>query len=93
MALTGEVGELTEIFQWLSPEQSSAVMADPVDAQHVCDEVADVFVYLLRLCDVLGIDLEAATTGKIRKNASKYPAEKVRGSAAKSTSPMEGDAP
>jgi dCTP diphosphatase len=73
MALAGEVGELTEIFQWLTPEQSATVMSDPARAEHVRDEVADVLAYLLRLCDVLAIDLEAALAAKIPKNAIKHP--------------------
>ena len=74
MALTGEVGELTEIFQWLTDEQSASVMGDPARAEHVRDEIADVLAYLLRLCDVLGVDPEAALAEKITKNAIKYPA-------------------
>ncbi|HEX9033191.1 MAG TPA: nucleotide pyrophosphohydrolase [Streptosporangiaceae bacterium] len=73
MALTGEVGELTEIFQWLTPEESAAVLADPARATAVRDEVADVLAYLLRLADVLGVDLEQALTEKMVKNAIKYP--------------------
>ena len=75
MALSAEVGELTEIFQWLTPDQSMTVMSDPGRAEHVRDEIADVFAYLLRLCDVLGIDLEVAATEKIAKNAVRYPPE------------------
>jgi NTP pyrophosphatase (non-canonical NTP hydrolase) len=73
MALTSEAGELTEIFQWLSDEQATDVMSDPAEAEHVRDEIADVLAYLLRLCDVLGIDPEAALAAKIIKNAIKYP--------------------
>lgn len=85
MALAAEVGELMEIFQWLTPDQSeaAAVLADPRRAEHVREEIADVFAYLLQLCDVLGVDLAAAMTEKIVKNASKYPADSARGSAAK----------
>ncbi|HET7017148.1 MAG TPA: nucleotide pyrophosphohydrolase [Streptosporangiaceae bacterium] len=75
MALTGEVGELTEIFQWLTTEQSATVMSDPARAEHVRDEIADVLAYLLRLCDVLDIDPEAALSAKITKNAIKHPAK------------------
>jgi len=85
MALANEVGELLEIFQWLTPEQSQAIMSEPAAAEHVGEEVADVFAYLLRLCDVLGIDLEQVTLDKIEKNSLKYPAEKARGIAAKYT--------
>jgi NTP pyrophosphatase (non-canonical NTP hydrolase) len=74
MALTGEVGELTELFQWLTPEASARVMDDAADAVKVRDELADVLAYLLRLSDVLGVDLEGALAAKIIKNAAKYPA-------------------
>ena len=83
MALTGEVGELNEIFQWLTPEQAAAVMSDPAQASSVRDEIADVLAYLLRLADVLGVDVAAALTAKIGKNAVKYPVEAARGVADK----------
>jgi len=83
MALTAEVGELTEIFQWLTPEQSLDVMSDPVAATHVADELADVMAYLLRLADVLQVDLAEALRSKITKNAVKYPTDVARGTAAK----------
>lgn len=81
MALANEAGELLEIFQWLTPEQSLAVMTEPATAEHVGEEVADVFAYLLQLCDVLGIDLEQAMLDKIQKNARKYPVETARADA------------
>jgi NTP pyrophosphatase (non-canonical NTP hydrolase) len=84
MALANEAGEIVEV-QWLTPEQSLAIMTEPAAAEHVGEEVADVFAYLLRLCDVLGIDLERVTLDKIQKNSLKYPVEKARGSAAKYT--------
>jgi NTP pyrophosphatase (non-canonical NTP hydrolase) len=74
MALTGEVGELTELFQWLTPPESAGIMSDPSLAAQVRDELADVFAYLIRLADVLGVDLEQAFTAKMIKNAVKYPA-------------------
>ena len=83
MALSGEVGELTEIFQWLTPQQSSAVMSSPDRAAHVQEEMADVLAYLLRLADVLGVDLEAALVEKIAANGAKYPIEASRGRADK----------
>ncbi len=85
MALTGEVGELVEIFQWMSPEQSQAAARDPETAQAVRDELADVLIYLVRLADVLGVDLDAAVRDKLRANARRYPADQVRGSNRKST--------
>lgn len=72
LALTGEVGELAEIFQWLRDGEAEAIMAS-ADAEHVRQEVADVFLYLMRLAMVLGIDLDAAVRDKIALNAKKYP--------------------
>ncbi|MFE5290482.1 nucleotide pyrophosphohydrolase [Nocardia sp. NPDC056611] len=85
MALTGEVGELSELFQWLTSEESSAICEDAARRERVADEVADVFIYLLRLVDVLGIDLEAAVEAKLRKNEERYPAAVVKGRAVKYT--------
>lgn len=83
MALTGEVGELTEIFQWLSEEASKKVCLDPATARAVQDELADVLLYLVRLSSVLGVDLDAAVQQKLKTNATRYPAAKVRGSSKK----------
>ena len=82
MALTGEVGELNEIFQWLTPEQAAAIMTDPRQATDVRDEIADVLAYLLRLADVLEVDVTEALLAKIDKNAAKYPVQAARGVAA-----------
>jgi dCTP diphosphatase len=83
MALTGEVGELAELLQWLTPEESSAVMERPEQADRVQDEVADVFAYLLQIADVLDIDLVAALRSKMRRNERKYPLERSKGRADK----------
>nr|WP_203593869.1 nucleotide pyrophosphohydrolase [Streptomyces sp. SID9124] len=72
-ALSVEASELLEIFQWLTPEQSARVMADPATAPRVADEVADVLAYLLQFCDVLGIDVLAALAAKIERNESRFP--------------------
>ena len=83
MAMIVEAGELVEHFQWLT-EQQSRDMADDKREQ-VAQEIADTFIYLLRMADVLGIDLIAAAHAKMDLNAQKYPADKVRGSNAKYT--------
>ena len=85
MALTGEVGELSEVFQWMTEEASTGAATDPKTAQAVRDEMADVLLYLVRLADVLGVDLNAAVQAKLRTNATKYPSDKARGSSAKYT--------
>jgi dCTP diphosphatase len=83
MALAGEVGELLALFQWLTPEQSVAIMDDPASAEAVRNEVADVASYLLRFTDVLRIDLARAVTDKLAVNEHRYPVELARGSAEK----------
>ena len=85
MALMGEVGELAELFQWLTPEEAERLMLDPQAAEKVRDEVADVATYCFRLADILGIDLGEAMDNKIAKNAAKYPVEKAKGHARKYT--------
>jgi NTP pyrophosphatase (non-canonical NTP hydrolase) len=85
MALTGEVGELTEIFQWMTERQSFTAGTDPDTAEAVKEELADVQIYLVRLASVLGVDLNEAVRHKLQKNAEKYPADKVRGSSKKYT--------
>ncbi|MFI1190054.1 nucleotide pyrophosphohydrolase [Streptomyces californicus] len=72
-ALSVEASELLEIFQWLTPEQSGAVMEDPETADRVADEVADVFAYLLQFCQVLGIDPTAALAAKVERNEKRFP--------------------
>ncbi|ALY33848.1 nucleotide pyrophosphohydrolase [Pseudomonas aeruginosa] len=83
MALTGEVGELSEIFQWMDEEQSKDAARHPDTAQAVQDELADVLMYLVRLASVLGVDLDAAARQKLEQNNRKYPAEKARNSSKK----------
>ena len=74
MALSVEAGELVEIFQWLTEDESKSVMNDAVRNIHVQEELADVMLYLARLAAVLGVDLDEAVRSKIAKNAVKYPA-------------------
>lgn len=71
MALCGEAGELIELFQWLTPEESDAIMEER--ATEVEDELADVFIYLVRLADVLGVDLIKAAHAKIDRNERRFP--------------------
>jgi NTP pyrophosphatase (non-canonical NTP hydrolase) len=83
MALIAEAGELVEHFQWLTDEQSKNLNHDQLKA--VSHELADIFIYLIRLADELNIDLLKASNEKILINNKKYPAEKVKGSANKYT--------
>ena len=83
MALVVEVAELQECFQWLTEAQSRQLDEEQLAA--VSDEIADVQLYLVRLASKLGVNIEAACHAKMEKNAKKYPADKVRGSAKKYT--------
>ena len=69
MALSVEAGELLELFQWLTLEQSGRITATPAGAERVREELADVLIYLVRLADVLSVDLEAAVEAKLKVNA------------------------
>jgi NTP pyrophosphatase (non-canonical NTP hydrolase) len=90
MALSVEAGELLELFQWLTPEESHAVLTTPAGAQQVQEELADVLIYLVRLADVLGVDLEAAVETKLKLNAHKYPVDLSRGNATKANRRDDG---
>lgn len=82
MAVSTEAAELLEVFQWLTPEESFLV-DDGARQQHVREEVADVFIYLVRLCSRLNIDLAAATGEKLDRNAGRYTIARSRGNAKK----------
>ena len=80
MALAGEVGELLEIFQWLTPDQAAEVM-DSGRADDVRDELADVTIYLVRLAGILGVDLLEVAQAKLERNHNRFPPGDVRGRA------------
>jgi NTP pyrophosphatase (non-canonical NTP hydrolase) len=73
MALSGEVGELTALFQWLTPEESAEVMGDPAAAANVRDEIADVLLYLVQLARVLDVDLVEVAHAKLARNEQRFP--------------------
>jgi len=83
MALIAEAAELVEHFQWVDGRFSH--LLDDKVRPAVEEEIADIFIYLVRIADKLGIDLYSAAERKIVINAAKYPADKVRGSARKYT--------
>lgn len=79
LALVGEVGELAAEVQWLTDEQVNQRLGQ----KELADEIADIALYLIRLSDVMGIDLSKAIDQKLRENSEKYPIEKSRGNAVK----------
>lgn len=82
-ALAVEAAELLEPFQWLTEEQSRDLPLEKAEA--VRKEIADVFLYLVRLADKLDIDLVDVARAKISENAAKYPVDKAKGSSRKYT--------
>jgi NTP pyrophosphatase (non-canonical NTP hydrolase) len=85
MALAGEAGELLEIFQWLTEDDSHAAAHEPERRNAVAEELADILQYVLRIADLLGIDINQALWDKLAKNAEKYPVDRSRGNARKYT--------
>jgi dCTP diphosphatase len=83
MALIAEAAELVEHFQWVEGDNSH--LLEEKVRPSVEEEIADIFIYLVRIADKLDIDLYAAAERKIAINAVKYPADRVRGSARKYT--------
>jgi len=81
MALSVETSELVEIFQWLNVEESNSPNQRQIE--EINSEVADIAMYLLRFCSVLGIDLEKAIESKLERNAEKYPVNLSKGNAQK----------
>ena len=83
MALSAEVAEIVEHFQWLTEEQSKNLPQDKLD--EIETQLADTLIYLIRLADKLEIDLVAAAQSKIEVNEQKYPVGKAKGNAKKYT--------
>ncbi|MEV6267905.1 nucleotide pyrophosphohydrolase [Kribbella sp. NPDC051936] len=82
LALVGEVGELTELFQWLPA--AARAQEDPLHTQ-AGEELADVLIYVVRLADILNIDLSEAAFRKLNGSSTRYPADQFRGRAPEKT--------
>ena len=72
MAVAGEAGELVAEFQWLTPEESNVAALSPEKLRAIALEIADVQIYLLRLADVLGIDVPQVVREKLAINESRF---------------------
>lgn len=81
MALAAEAGELLEVFQWLTVDESRNLSAEGL--ADATEELADVAIYLLRLADVLGVPVLEAIAAKLAVNEERYPVEQARGNATK----------
>ena len=83
MALSVEVAEIVEHFQWLTEEQSQNL--PPEKLAEVREEIGDVMIYIVELSEKLGIDSVEAAKAKLEINSQKYPAALVKGKASKYT--------
>jgi len=81
MALSVEVAELMEHFQWLPTGADHEL--DDAAREGIRHEMADVLVYLIQLADHTGVDLRSAVLEKMELNRRKYPVELARGNARK----------
>lgn len=79
LALVGEVGELAELLQWLPADSVVEMARDTQFNARLGEEISDVLIYLVRLADVLGIDLEAAVDAKITAAEMRFPPGQVSG--------------
>uniref|UniRef100_A0A5B7B4Z3 dCTP pyrophosphatase 1 n=1 Tax=Davidia involucrata TaxID=16924 RepID=A0A5B7B4Z3_DAVIN len=85
LALVGEVGELSEIFQWRGEVPRGLPDWKEEEKQHLGEELSDVLLYLVRLSDICGVDLGKAALRKLELNAIKYPVKLCKGSSKKHT--------
>ena len=83
MALSSEVGELSDIFQWLTEEQSKKENISETNLDLTKEELADIMIYLLRLCDKLDVNIEKEVLNKIELNNKRYTVESSKGNAVK----------
>jgi dCTP diphosphatase len=74
MALSVEVSELVKLFQWLTPEESAALVDTVEGRAAIEDEIADITIYLLRIADVMKVDVEGSVRAKVERNRQRFPA-------------------
>jgi dCTP diphosphatase len=79
LALVGEVGELAELLQWVRHEDQATVIRQQALQGRLAEEMSDVLLYLLRLADVVGIDLAQAAADKLQANEERFPPDGHKG--------------
>lgn len=87
----GEVGELSEIFQWKGEVPKGLPDWKDEEKQHLGEELSDVLLYLVRLSDICGVDLGKAALRKVELNGLKYPVNLCKGSSRKYNNSANGD--
>ena len=81
MGVASEAGELVDVFQWLTDEESRHLSDE--NRLHATEEIADVLIYVLRLGDKLEVDFQKAILEKLELNERRYPVELAKGNAFK----------
>ena len=81
LALVGEVGELAELFQWLPANSAAALAHEEPLKTRVAEELSDVLLYLVRLADVLGVNLALAASAKMASSEERFRPEDFNGQA------------
>jgi len=79
MSIAIEAAELMERFQWLTPEEALAAVAESAGRAAVADELADIVIYCLSLSNALDLDVSSAVLGKLQTNEHRYPVDEFRG--------------
>ena len=85
MAATSEMGELAEVLQWKNDEEAAEFLNTQFGRERISEEIADVAIYLIRLCQKLDLNFVEILSEKISQNDVKYPIDKSKGSAKKYT--------
>ena len=83
ISISLEAAELLELFQWKSADEVAGFVADPEGHRRLRWEMADLLILLISLADIVGVDLIAAASEKLKENDRKYPVTRARGTARK----------
>lgn len=89
MSIAIETAELMEHFQWLSTEESIAIVQDAAARAEIADELADVLIYALSFANSAGIDISEAIIRKLNRNQTRFPVGQVRGTLVAANQPSE----
>ena len=81
MLLASEAGELLAEYRWVRNDAADALSREPEARQRISNEIGDVGIALMLLCDRTGIDLQTAMRDKLTQNRRRYPVEHSKGRA------------
>lgn len=79
MSISIEAAELMEIFQWVDSKEAVALLKNQRKARHVKEELADILIYIISLCDSNQIDIATIVNRKLARNRARFPVKQVGG--------------